>query len=155
MKGKRFIVLHPFFLPPIELLSQRRNKKGNRGGGHTHPSNPRTSFPDQGLVAPHVDIAIIFNEKFLVFVWEKWALCTQMQCWPPCCGAGPLPRLPQAWCAGSQDRFLSGKGKHLSLLTFELNAMMFTLARQSGSFTDIKYSPEGKLEAVRNFNHPI
>lgn len=133
---------------PSKVKKRRREK-------NTYPPNPRTSFPDQGLVAPHVDTAIIFNEKFLVFVWEKWALCTQMQRWPPCCGAGLLPRLPQAWCAESQDRFLSGKGKHLGLLTFELNAMMFTLARQSGSFTDIKYSPEGKLEAVRNFNHPI
>lgn len=35
-------------------------------------------FQIGGWVASHVDTAIIFNEKFLVFVWEKLALCTQM-----------------------------------------------------------------------------
>lgn len=34
----------------------------------------------------HVDTAIIFNEKFLVFVWEKLALCTQMPLRPLRCG---------------------------------------------------------------------
>lgn len=81
-------------------------------------------------------------------------LCTQMPLRPP--HRGPArPRPPPAWPTGSPGRFLSGKGKHLGLLTFELHAMVFTLARQSGSFTDIKNSPEGNLEAFLYFNHPI
>jgi len=71
----------------------------------------------------------------------------------PWSGLGRVP--PLARPAGSQGRFLSGEGKHLGLLTFELHAMVFTLARQSGSFTDIKNSPEGNLEAFLYFNHPI
>lgn len=50
--------------------------------------NPERLFQIGGWAASHVDTAIIFNEKFLVFVWEKLALCTQMPLRPPRCGPG-------------------------------------------------------------------
>lgn len=68
----------PLPLPLLPPLSQQRQEK---------KQNVFSRFG--GWAASHVDTAIIFNEKFLVFVWEKLELCTQMPLWPPRRGPGP------------------------------------------------------------------